>query len=164
MPYQLLNILSITFVWFSLSRYIYIHIHREKDHISILKALNTYAVEQIVKPLLMQCFLNVFDLSMLFISHPTELVTPWNTLVNTELESNKETGKRKWSGTQSPFFIQMKAEGASFLCGPITLTLIIWIHIHTSHPTCWKTETITSPPHFLLPSPCIYIYPAERSH
>ena len=60
----------------SLSLSIYIYIYEEKDHIGILKALKIYAVEQMVKPLLMQCFLNLFDFSILFISHPTELVTP----------------------------------------------------------------------------------------
>lgn len=65
--------LSTTFVY---CNYYILSIYREKDHISILKTLRTFWVQGIVKPLLMQCFLNLFDLSILSILHPTELVTP----------------------------------------------------------------------------------------
>lgn len=75
MPYQLLNIFSITTIYYNSYILFTLYMEREKDHVGILKALKMYAVKQILS-LLMQCFLNVFDLSILSISHPTELVTP----------------------------------------------------------------------------------------
>lgn len=56
------------FFWYPL--YVYVYVYVERDHISMLKPPKTY-IEQIVEPLLMQCFLNVFDLSIVSVSHPT---------------------------------------------------------------------------------------------
>lgn len=57
-PYQLLNLSSITMVYHDsyilftyMSIYVYIYGERVKDHVGILKALKIYAAEQIVKPL-----------------------------------------------------------------------------------------------------------------
>jgi len=66
---------------------------------------------------------------------------------------------------ESPFLIQMKAEGqTSFLCGSITLSLIIQIYIHTSYPHLLKNRnknlfTLL----FQLPSSSPYTYSDERS-
>lgn len=57
-PYQLLNISSITIVYHDyyilfiyICLYMCVYMEREKDHVGILKALKIYTVEQIVKPL-----------------------------------------------------------------------------------------------------------------
>lgn len=137
------------FFWHPLHIYVYI----ERDHISMLKAPTTYIVEQIVKLLLMQCFLNVFDLSILSISHPTELVTPWSTLVSTGLE---RWGNKKEIVTRHPeppfFYSKWKLRGRPHSC--VGLSPLPQSSKYTSiplTPTCWKIEHF----HPLIPTPFI---------